>query len=130
MKKTSKTPLMAAMGAALISTAASTAANAEVNPFGVTELSSGYMQVAEMSCGANMKMPQGKGADGACAGAKKSDAKKMTDTKAAPADGKCGAGTCGAMMKDGKMKEGMENVCGAMMKGKEGECGANKKKTQ
>jgi len=47
MKKINKTPLATAMGAAFISTFAATAANAEANPFGMTELSSGYMQVAE-----------------------------------------------------------------------------------
>lgn len=124
MKKINKTPLAAAMGAAFISTVAASAVNAEVNPFGMTELSSGYMQVAaegtkagEMKCGANMGgMTMPKTGEGACAGNK-----KAPETKAA--DGKCGAGKCGAMMKDGKMKEGMEKSCGAMMKGKEGACG-------
>jgi uncharacterized low-complexity protein len=123
MKKINKSPLAAAMGAAFISTLAAGTANAEANPFGMTELSSGYMQVAEasaakageMACGANMGgMAKPKAAEGACAG-------NMKPAKAA--DGKCGAGKCGAMMKDGKMKEGMEKSCGAMMKGKEGACG-------
>ena len=127
MKKINKTPLAVAMGAAFISTVAASAVNAEVNPFGMTELSSGYMQVAEadaakkageMKCGANMGgMTMPKTGEGACAGNKKA----AKETKAA--DGKCGTGKCGAMMKDGKMKEGMEKVCGAMMKGKEGACG-------
>ena len=47
MKKINKTPLAVAMGAAFMSTFAATAANAEANPFGMTELSTGYMQVAE-----------------------------------------------------------------------------------
>jgi uncharacterized low-complexity protein len=126
MKKINKSPLAAAMGAAFISTVAAGAANAEVNPFGMTELSSGYMQVAaettkkagEMACGASMGMAKPKGAEGACAGNK----------PAKTTDGKCGSGTCGAMMKDGKMKEGMEKSCGAMMKGKEGACGDSMKK--
>lgn len=124
MKKTSKTPLMVAMSAALASTAA-----AGANPFGLTELDSGYMQMAEMACGANMKMPKTKGTEGACAGAKKPDDAAAKAAKTMPADGKCAAGVCGAMMKDGKMKEGLENSCGAMMKGKEGSCGSAKKKT-
>jgi uncharacterized low-complexity protein len=124
MKKINKTPLAVTMGAAFISAVSANAVNAEVNPFGMTELTSGYMQVAaetpkkagEMACGANMGgMAKPKAAEGACAGNKKA------------ADGKCGSGTCGAMMKDGKMKEGMEKVCGAMMKGKEGACGDVKK---
>jgi uncharacterized low-complexity protein len=124
MKKINKTPLAAAMGAAFISTVAASSVNAEVNPFGMSELSSGYMQVAteegskagEMKCGGNMGgMAKPKAAEGACAGNVKPE-KKATD-------GKCGSGQCGAMMKDGKMKEGMEKSCGAMMKGKEGACG-------
>jgi len=123
MKKLHKTPLAAAMGAAVISSFSVPAANAEANPFGMTELSSGYMQVAEagktgeMACGASMKMdtPTDKTVEGACAGAKPTEAK--------PAEGKCGEGQCGAMMEGGKMKKGMESACGAMMKGKEGACG-------
>lgn len=73
-------------GAALISSVAS----AE-NPFGATELSSGYMQLAEaeMACGANMKMdtPPPKTVEGACAGKKtdtsSTDAKKAAEAKAA-----------------------------------------------
>ena len=118
MKKINKTPLAAAMGAAFLSTFAATAVNAEVNPFGMTEMSAGYMQVAaadkaaEMACGAAMGgMEKPKAAEGACAGNKKTDGAKATE------------GSCGAMMKDGKMKPGMEAACGAMMKGKEGACG-------
>ena len=57
MKKMT-TPFAMAMGAALISSVSATAVNAEANPFGATELSSGYMQLAaaEMACGAGMKM--------------------------------------------------------------------------
>jgi uncharacterized low-complexity protein len=117
MKKMNKTPLAAAMGAALISTFAATVANAEANPFAMKELSSGYMQVAEMKCGASMGgMEKPKAAEGACAGNKAAAATKKVE-------GSCGEGKCGAMMKDGKMKPGMEKVCGAMMKGKEGACG-------
>jgi uncharacterized low-complexity protein len=123
MKKINKTPLAAAMGAAVLSTFSATAVNAEANPFGMTEMSAGYMQVAEadkaaeMACGAAMGgMEKPKAAEGACAGNKKTDAAK-------PVEGKCGESKCGAMMQDGKMKPGMEAACGAMMKGKEGSCG-------
>ena len=91
--------------------------------FGMTELSTGYMQVAEadkaaeMKCGAAMGgMEKPKAAEGACAGNKKPDAAKATE-------GKCGEGKCGEMMQGDKMKPGMEAACGAMMKGKEGACG-------
>lgn len=100
MKKFS-TPFAVAMGAALISSVSATTVNAETNPFGATELSSGYMQLAaaEMACGAGMKMEKPK-------------------TEAKTAEGKCGD-----MMNGDKMKAGMESSCGAMMKGKEGACG-------
>jgi len=78
-----------AVSAALLSGIAS----ADVNPFGVTELPAGYMQLAEaeMACGANMKMdtPAPKTAEGACAGkkadatAKDAEAKKAAEAKAA-----------------------------------------------
>lgn len=129
MKKTSKSPLAAAMGVAIVSSFASAIVSAEANPFGVSELSNGYMQVAEagksaeMACGANMPgmagMAKPKAAEGACAGNK--------PAAAAPAkagEGKCGEGKCAAMMDGDKMKKGMESSCGAMMKGKEGSCGA------
>lgn len=125
MRKINKTPLAAAMGAAFISTFAATVANAEANPFGMTELSTGYMQVAEadvskktaeMACGASMGgMAKPKTPEGACAGSKK--------PAAAAATTKATEGSCGDMMKDGKMKPGLEAACGAMMKGKEGACG-------
>lgn len=117
MKKTINLPLSSALGAALLTTVTSTGVNADTNPFGATELSAGYMQIAEakntteMSCGASMNMAKPKTPEGACAG----------NTKAA--NGTSTEGTCGAMMKDGKMKPGMEAACGAMMKGKEGACG-------
>jgi uncharacterized low-complexity protein len=126
MKKINKTPLATAMGAAFLSTFAATGVNAEANPFGMTELSAGYMQVAEadksaeMACGAamgGMEKPKSKTAEGACAGNKKTEAPKTA------VEGKCGEGMCGGMMQDGKMKPGMEGSCGAMMKGKEGSCG-------
>ncbi|HCT98672.1 MAG TPA: hypothetical protein DF614_00925 [Methylococcaceae bacterium] len=109
MKKMT-TPFAATIGAALISGVSATAVNAQENPFGATQLSSGYMQLAaaEMACGANMKMDAPKTAEGACAGKKSESA----------AEGKCGN-----MMDGDKMKKGMESACGAMMKGKEGACG-------
>jgi uncharacterized low-complexity protein len=128
MKKMNKTPLASAMGAALLSSLAATATHVEANPFAMSEMSSGYMQLAEgeMKCGASMGMgePAKKTAEGACAGAKTAPAADASKKKT---EGSCGEGKCGAMMKDGKMKQGMENTCGAMMKGKEGACGAGMK---
>ncbi len=111
MKKINKTSFV---NAALISTIVVTGvAQAQENPFEVTELSSGYMQVAEMACGAGMKMEKPKAPEGACAGNKATT----------PATTKSSEGKCGDMMDGDKMKKGMENACGAMMKGKEGACG-------
>lgn len=131
MKKINKSPLAAAMGAALISTLAASPANAESNPFGLSELSSGYMQVAEaeMACGANMDMTKSKAPEGACAGkpTKAADKPAAAATAKPAAEGSCGEGMCGSMMQGGKMKPGMEASCGAMMKGKEGACGTTGK---
>ncbi len=106
MKKIKKTPLAAAMSTVVISAFTASAANAEANPFAMTELSDGYMQVADSDTSANYTIkPWGKKAN----------------------EASCGEGKCGAMMDGDKMKKGMENVCGAMMKGKEGSCGDSKK---
>lgn len=124
MKKMNKTPFATAMGTAVVSALAMNAAHAEANPFGMTELSAGYMQVAEaeMSCGEGkcgaMNNNAPKMEEGKCAG-KKSEKAAEKPAK----EGACGEGMCGAMMKDGKMKKGMEGSCGDMMKGKEGACG-------
>ena len=72
-------PIAAAVGAALTaSVIAMPSANADVNPFNLTELSSGYM-VAEME--------EGKCGEGKC-GEGKAGAEKMEE-------GKCGEGKCG-----------------------------------
>ena len=108
MKKTTKT--ITTIGSAVASTFAVNVANAESNPFAMSELSSGYMQLAqsdkagEMKCGSKMKMNKQK-------------------------EAACGEGSCGSMMENGKMKKGLEKVCGAMMKGKEGACGDLQKKS-
>ena len=123
MKKLNKTPFTLAMGTAVISSFAINA-QAESNPFALTELASGYM-VAEYSnktsngaCGGNVADANGN---------KITKAKKADTSKASPAtkkaEGSCGEGMCGGMMQDGKMKKGMEGMCGEMMKGKEGSCG-------
>jgi len=108
MKKTTKT--LTTIGTAIASTFAVNAVHAESNPFAINDLNSGYMQLAqsdkagEMKCGSKMKM------------------EKKTEAS-------CGEGKCGAMMDGDKMKKGLENSCGAMMKGKEGACGDMKAKS-
>jgi uncharacterized low-complexity protein len=104
--KTTRKPLAATIGAAIVTTlAAMPAANAEENPFGMTSLASGYMVAdKEGKCG------EGKCGEGTGASAKKSE-------------GKCGGskeheGKCG----DSKEHEGK---CGGSKK-HEGKCGDNK----
>ena len=73
MKNTMKKSLSVAMGAtfAAAMTASPAAFSAEANPFGMQNLESGYMQVAEGKCG-----------EGKCGGDKAKEAK-------------CGEGKCG-----------------------------------
>ncbi|MDH3342304.1 MAG: low-complexity protein [Gammaproteobacteria bacterium] len=99
-----------AMGATFAaSMAASPIANADQNPFGMQNLDSGYMQLAEAKCGANME----KETEGKCGESKKE------------AEGKCGQGKkdaegkCGEAKKAAAAKE-KEGKCG------EAKCGANK----
>jgi uncharacterized low-complexity protein len=96
-------PLTIALGATFAaSLAASTVAQAApaagANPFAVSDLGNGYMQVAdkEGKCGEGMKKDE---KEGKCGEGKK-DAK----------DGKCGEGKCGEGMKKKKDEEGK---CGA-----------------
>ncbi|GFO72177.1 hypothetical protein BJAS_P2191 [Bathymodiolus japonicus methanotrophic gill symbiont] len=102
MKKTTQT--LTTIGSAVAATFAAGAVNAESNPFAMSELSSGYMQLAESDKAGEMKWGS-----------------KMNMNKQKEAS--CGEGSCGSMMENGKMKKGLENACGAMMKGKEGACG-------
>jgi len=117
-----KSPLAIAVGTTLfsglaVSTAYAEMSNVNVNPFAITELSNGYMQMAksdnkdfgakkmkagacgEGKCGASM-MPAGaleKTVEGKCAGNKPMPWAKKSTTKAM--EGKCGEGKCGSNMK-------------------------------
>ena len=85
-------PLAAAIGTVVIATLAATqAANASENPFGMTDLSSGY-QVAEGGAEAPKKGAEGQCGEGKCGEGMKKDAAKTTE-------GKCGEGKCGEGMK-------------------------------
>ena len=67
-----KKSMSLAMGATFVAAmSAAPMANADTNPFGMQNLDSGYLQVAEGKCG-----------EGKCGGAKKAEDKK--------AEGKCG----------------------------------------
>jgi uncharacterized low-complexity protein len=103
-KKHIKKPLAAAMGAAFaVTLSAAPVANAEVSPFGMSELHSGYMQVA---------------AEGNCGG-----------KKAAPMEGNCGEGKKAKEGNCGEGKKAKEGNCGeGKKKPMEGNCGEGKKK--
>jgi len=116
MKNTMKKSLAVALGTTFIAAmSASPVANADANPFGMQNLESGYMQVAEGKCGEGKcggkdKSKEAKCGEGKCGeGMNKSAEGKMKK------DGKCGEGKCG----EGKMKseKAKEAKCG------EGKCG-------
>jgi len=104
-KSTSMKPLALAIGAAFVTSLAGVSvANAAENPFGMSELSSGYMvadgKMKEGKCGEKHKKEN----DGKCGGKMKGedchhkdghdhdkDGKKMDKKK----DGKCGEAKCG-----------------------------------
>ena len=98
-------PMAVVLGSAVTATLATVpAAQADANPFGMTQLSEGYMVADshEGKCG-GMKGKEGKCGEGKC-GAKE---KEM--------EGKCGEGKCG-----GAKEKKMEGKCG------EGKCGTKK----
>jgi len=105
MKNTMKKSLSAAAGVTFVAAmSASPIANADANPFGMQNLESGYMQVAEGKCGEG-KCGEGKKADkeGKCGEGKKADKEgKCGEGKKADKEGKCGEGKCG----EGKCGEG------------------------
>ena len=93
-KKLELKPIAAAVGAALTASVITMpTANADANPFGMTDLSSGYM-VAEMEEG---KCGEGKCGEGKCGEGKCGEGKcgegKCGEKKAE--EGKCGEGKCG-----------------------------------
>ena len=111
-KKSIKTPLAAAVGAAFASSLLGAGvANAAENPFSMTELGQGY-QVAD----ANNK--EGKCGEGKCGSSK-------TKSSAQGMEKEMGEGKCGTS----EMGKGKEGQCGAMGSDKkttEGKCGGNK----
>ena len=94
-------------GAALamsVSAAASASSAAEVNPFGMTELSQGFQLAGnEGKCGGSKSKSEAKCGEGKCG-----------DGKSKSSEGKCGEGKCGGS------KSKSEAKCG------EGKCGGSK----
>ena len=113
MTHKTKTPLALAIGTAFVaSLAASSIANAapnSSNPFAMSDLNNGYMQVADSH------MKEGKCGEGKCGGAKKDTKEGKCGGSKSSTEGKCGEGKCGGAKKDTK-----EGKCG------EGKCGGNK----
>ncbi len=103
MKNTMRKSLSAALGTTFIAAmAASPVANADTNPFGMQNLESGYMQLAEGKCGEGKcgegKMKKEKAKEAKCGESHKKEMegkcgekKKMKMKK----EGKCGEGKCG-----------------------------------
>ncbi len=110
MKHTMKKSLSVAMGATFLTAmAASPIASADTNPFGMQNLESGYLQVAEGKCGEGKE----KAKEAKCGGEKAKEA-KCGGEKAKEA--KCGEGKCGEGMEN-KSEKAKEAKCG------EGKCG-------
>lgn len=88
-----------ALGATFAATMVGTPiANADENPFGMQNLESGYLQVAEGKCGEGKcgeKMEEPKEAEGKC-GEGKCGEKKEEEPETKMEEGKCGEGKCGA----------------------------------
>ena len=101
-EKTNRKPLALALGATFVAAmSVSPIASADSNPFGMQDLGSGYMQLAEGKCGAGKTEMEGK-----CSGQMKKE-------------GKCGAAKC-----SGKPKATEEGKCSGKPKVKEeGKCG-------
>ena len=127
MKNLRKTPLVLTLGTTLLSGMASTTAYAETSiPFAMTELKSGYMQLAEAETApaTEAKMPEGKcgdkkmegemkAAEGKCGDKKMPEvtksADKPMDSSMKAAEGKCGDKKAAAAMKSGEGKCGGKN---------------------
>lgn len=108
MNNKTKTPLALAIGTAFAASLATTnianAAPSNSNPFAMSDMSSGYMHVADTT-------------EGKCGGAKPAQ------------EGKCGAaktkneGKCGGAK---EMEKSMEGKCGGAKPVQEGKCGGQK----
>jgi uncharacterized low-complexity protein len=113
MKKINKTAF--AVGTSVVAGLCSTMVNANNNPFGMSELSSGYMNIAE----ADVELEGAKKMkDGACGEGKCGNKMSGTEEKAKAKEGKCGEGKCGDKKKD--KTKAVEGKCG------EGKCGDKK----
>ncbi len=109
MKNTMKKSMAVALGTTFIAAmSASPMVNADTNPFGMQNLESGYMQVADGKCG-----------DGKCGS-------KGESKKAENGEGKCGEGKCGEGMMNQNEDTKKEAKCGEGKMKKEAKCGEGK----
>lgn len=91
MKNTMKKSLSVAMGATFAAAmTASPVVSADANPFGMQNLESGYMQVAEGKCGEGKCGESKMKKEGKCGGATTKEAK--SDEGKMGKEGKCGEG--------------------------------------
>lgn len=91
MKNTMKKSLSVAMGATFAAAmTASPVVSADTNPFGMQNLESGYMQVAEGKCGEGKCGESKMKKEGKCGGATTKEAK--SDEGKMGKEGKCGEG--------------------------------------
>lgn len=115
-----KKNLAGLIGASLAASVSLAPLAAQANPFGATDLNSGYQNQTffgdkgEAKCGGDKAKKEGK-----CGGDKAKKEGKCGEGKAKK-EGKCGEGKCGA-----KNKAKKEGKCGAE-KSKEGKCGEKK----
>lgn len=96
-QKSKLNPIASALGITLAATiAASPIAQADQNPFGVSEMSSGYMlaEHGEGKCGEG-KCGEGKCGEGKCGEGKAKGHDKDKDKEGKCGEGKCGEGKCG-----------------------------------
>jgi uncharacterized low-complexity protein len=117
---TTRKALVLAMGTA-VGAMTAPAVMADANPFAATEMSSGYMQLAEGACG-----------EGKCGGDKaksKGEGSCGGDKAKSKGEGSCGEGKCGG---DKAKSEGScgEGKCGGDKAKSEGSCGGAKAKTE
>jgi len=113
MKTSMKKSLSIALGTTFVAAmSAAPVANADVNPFGMQNLESGYMHVAEGKCG--------EGKCGESKGEKAKEAKCGEGKGEKAKEAKCGEGKCGEGMMN-KSDKAKEDKCG------EGKCGGDKK---
>lgn len=126
MKKANKN-LILAMGTGLLGGVVSVShADVETSSlFALTELSSGYMQIAGAATdAAKPKTPEAKTPPAKCAGTKPMSESKAKETQCG------GQGQCGSMHPQSKADDHQSTPAPAANKAQDGKCGSNMKKPE